>query len=98
MPEPGDEACLKAHEILGACLSSPTPKPFRPRSSTSEMMIFLSRSLAISLLVGLASATTENANWLSCKVVESAISNASGVYYPGEHKRLYRRSGELTCV
>ena len=53
-------------------------------------MTFLSRLLTILPLAGLTFFTTGN-NYLSaCQAVEAAISNASKVYYPGEHERLSR--------
>jgi len=41
--------------------------------------------LTILALTGLGSATTGDEYRLACKAVEAAISNASNVYYPGEH-------------
>jgi hypothetical protein len=49
--------------------------------------MLLSPFLIFSGLVGLALATTEEYR-AACKVVETAISNASKVYYPGEHGQL----------
>jgi len=45
----------------------------------------LSRLLAISALTGLGFNTIGNEYRQACKTVEAAISNASKVYYPGEH-------------
>jgi len=45
----------------------------------------LSRLLAIPALTVLAFSTIGDEYRLACKAVESAISNASNVYYPGEY-------------
>jgi len=45
----------------------------------------LSRLLTISALTGLGFHTIGNEYRQACKAVETAISNASNVYYPGEH-------------
>ena len=43
--------------------------------------------LTVSALVGIALATNEE-YCAACKAVETAISNASNVYYPGENEQL----------
>ena len=50
--------------------------------------MLLSPFLTVSALVGVALATTNDAYCAACKVVETAISNASKVYYPGENEQL----------
>ena len=45
----------------------------------------LSRFLAVSAFVGLASATPNTDYLAACRAVEAAISTASDVYYPGKH-------------
>ena len=45
----------------------------------------LSRLLTIFALTGLGSAATGNQYRQACDAVKAAISNASNVYYPGEH-------------
>ena len=45
-------------------------------------MVF-SRCFAILILVGLAFAATDQGYLTACQAVGVAISNASGVYYPG---------------
>jgi hypothetical protein len=47
-------------------------------------MVLLSRFLTVSTFAGLAFATIDKEYRPACKAVEAAISNASGVYYPGE--------------
>jgi hypothetical protein len=44
--------------------------------------------LTILALVGLALATVNEDYCAACKAVETTISNASNVYYPGGHERL----------
>ena len=44
--------------------------------------------LTVSALVGLAFAATNEEYCAACKAVETAISNASNVYYPGENGQL----------
>jgi len=46
--------------------------------------MMFSRCFAILALVGLAFAATDEEYLAACQAVEVAISNASGVYYPGE--------------
>ena len=46
----------------------------------------LTRFPTILVLAGMASATISNQYRLACQAVEAAISNASGVYYPGERE------------
>jgi len=46
--------------------------------------MMLSRFFAILALVGLAFAATDQGYLTACQAVGVAISNASGVYYPGE--------------
>jgi hypothetical protein len=48
----------------------------------------LSPFLTVSALVGLALATANEEYCAACKTVETAISNASNVYYPGESEKL----------
>jgi hypothetical protein len=48
----------------------------------------LSPFLTILALVGLALATTNEDYCAACKAVETAISNASNVYYPGRHEQV----------
>ena len=48
----------------------------------------LSPFLPVSALVSLALATTNEEHCAACKAVETAISIASNVYYPGENGRL----------
>jgi hypothetical protein len=50
--------------------------------------MLLSPVLTISALAGLSLATINEEYYTACKAVETAISNASNVYYPGENKRL----------
>jgi hypothetical protein len=50
--------------------------------------MLLSPFLTVSALVGLALATTNEEYCAACKAVETAISNASKVYYPGENEQL----------
>ena len=45
----------------------------------------LNHFLTVSALVGLALATANEEYCAACKAVETAISNASNVYYPGEN-------------
>ena len=52
--------------------------------------MLLSPFLTASALAGLALATTNEEYCAACKAVETAISNASKVYYPGEDERLPR--------
>ena len=49
--------------------------------------------LTVSALAGLTLATTNEEYCAACKAVETAISNASRVYYPGENGQLSRRCG-----
>jgi hypothetical protein len=44
--------------------------------------------LAVSALAGIALAITNEEYCAACKAVETAISNASNVYYPGENEQL----------
>ena len=44
--------------------------------------------LIVSALVGLVLAATNEEYCAACKAVETAISNASNVYYPGENEQL----------
>ena len=48
------------------------------------MTITLNRFFTVSALVGLTFAAVNDGYLTACQVVEVAISNASGVYYPGE--------------
>ena len=48
----------------------------------------LSPFLTVSALVGLALATTNEDYCAACKAIETTISNASNVYYPGGHEWL----------
>ena len=57
--------------------------------------MLLSPFLTVSALVGLALATINEEYCAACKVVETAISNASNVYYPGENEQLPRWKPEL---
>ena len=50
--------------------------------------MLLSPFLTISALAALALATTNKKYYAACKTVETAISKASSVYYPGEHEQL----------
>ena len=50
--------------------------------------MLLSAFLIVSALVGLALATTNEEYCAACRAVETAISNASNVYYPGENGQL----------
>ena len=50
----------------------------------------LSPFLTVSALAGLALAATSKDCHAACKAVEIVISNASNVYYPGEHGWLRR--------
>jgi hypothetical protein len=50
--------------------------------------MLLSPFLTVSALVGLALATTNEEYCAACKAIETAISNASNVYYPGENEHL----------
>ena len=50
--------------------------------------MFLSPFLTVSALAGLALATTNEEYCAACKAVETAISNATNIYYPGEDKQL----------
>jgi hypothetical protein len=52
--------------------------------------MLLSLFLTVSALAGLALATTNEEYCAACKVVETAISNASKVYYPGKSEQLLR--------
>ena len=49
--------------------------------------------LTVSALAGLALATTNEEYCAACKAVETVISNASKVYYPGENEQLLRSRG-----
>ena len=51
-------------------------------------MLLSPKLLTVSALVGLALATTNEDYCAACKAVETAISNASNVYYPGENELL----------
>jgi hypothetical protein len=55
--------------------------------------MLLNHFLTVSALAGLALATTNEEYRAACKTVETAISDASKVYYPGEHEQLPRRCG-----
>ena len=48
--------------------------------------MMFSRFLTISPLVGLVFATIGEGYLPACREVEAAISNASNIYYPGEHE------------
>ena len=50
--------------------------------------MLLNHFLTVSALAGLALATTNEEYHAACKAVETAISDASKVYYPGEHDQL----------
>jgi hypothetical protein len=50
--------------------------------------MLLSPFLTVSALAGLALATTNEEYCAACKAVETVISNASNVYYPGENEQL----------
>jgi hypothetical protein len=52
--------------------------------------MLLSPFLTVLVIVGFALATTNEEYCAACKAVETAITNASKVYYPGEHERLRR--------
>jgi hypothetical protein len=49
--------------------------------------------LTASVLAGLALAATNEDYCAACKAVESAISDASNVHYPGKHEQLPRCQG-----
>ena len=57
----------------------------RLTQSSPREMVMLSRFLAVSALVGLASATPNSDYLAACRAVEAAISTASDVYYSGEY-------------
>ena len=50
------------------------------------MTMMLSRFFTTLALIGLAFAAVDEGYLAACREVEVAISNASGVYYPGESK------------
>ena len=50
--------------------------------------MLLNPFLTVSTLVGFALATTNEKYCAACKAVETAISSASKVYYPGESEQL----------
>ena len=50
--------------------------------------MLLNHFLTVSALAGLALATTNEEYHAACKTVETTISDASKVYYPGEHDQL----------
>ena len=52
--------------------------------------MLLSPFLTVPVLAGLALATTNEEYCAACKAVETAISSASKVYYPGGHEQLLR--------
>jgi hypothetical protein len=58
---------------------------FYHHSSSGNAML-LSSFLTVSTLAGVALVTTNEEYCGACKAVETAISNASNVYYPGEHE------------
>jgi hypothetical protein len=49
--------------------------------------MLLSPFLTVSVLAGLALATANKEYCAACKAVETAISSASKVYYPGENEQ-----------
>jgi hypothetical protein len=50
--------------------------------------MLLNPFLTVSALVGLALAANNEEYCAACKAVETAISNASNVYYPGGNEQL----------
>ena len=50
--------------------------------------MLLSPFLTLWVLAGLARATANKEYCVACKAVETAISSASNVYYPGENEQL----------
>ena len=57
----------------------------RLTQSSAREMVTLSRFLAVSAFVGLASAAPNSTFRAACQAVEAAISTASDVYYWGEY-------------
>jgi hypothetical protein len=79
---------IKADKIRWESFAS-VQHPFSTLSSSGDTML-LSPFLTVSALVGVALATTNDDYCAACKVVETAISNASKVYYPGKSEQLLR--------